>query len=55
MMFRFSKIRTAESIFDTASGPLHSPGGGAYYAAIWTNDQIEYAAPFSPISDTTER
>lgn len=46
MMFRFSKIRTAESIFDTASGPLHSPGGGAYYAAIWTNDQIEYAAPF---------
>ena len=47
-MFRFSKLRAAESIFDTAAGPLHSPGGGTYYAAVWTNDQIEYAAPFFP-------
>lgn len=45
-MFRFSKLRAQESIFDTASGALHSPGGGAYYAAVWTNDQLEYAAPF---------
>ncbi|MDD6203722.1 MAG: hypothetical protein PUC05_01840 [Firmicutes bacterium] len=47
-MFRFAKLRAAESIFDTAAGPLHSPGGGSYYAAVWTNDQIEYAAPFFP-------
>lgn len=47
-MFRFAKLRAAESIFDTAAGPLHSPGGGAYYAAVWTNDQIEYAGPFFP-------
>lgn len=46
LMYAFSKIRCAESIFDTLSGPLHSPGGGAFYAAVWTNDQIEYAAPF---------
>lgn len=46
LMYNFSKIRCAESIFDTLSGPLHSPGGGKFYAAIWTNDQIEYAAPF---------
>ena len=47
-LFRFAKLRAAESIFDTAAGPLHSPGGGTYYAAVWTNDQIEYAAPFFP-------
>lgn len=47
-MFNFSKLRAAESIFDTNAGPLHSPGGGAYYAAVWTNDQVEYAAPLFP-------
>ena len=46
--FRFAKLRAAESIYDTLEGPLHSPGGGPYYAAIWTNDQVEYAAPFFP-------
>jgi hypothetical protein len=25
---------------------MHGPGGGAYYAAIWANDQAEYANPF---------
>ena len=24
---------------------LHSPGGGNYYAALWTNDQCEYVNP----------
>ncbi len=46
--FHFAKLRAAESIFDTLSGPLHSPGGGPYYAAIWANDQVEYAGPFFP-------
>jgi hypothetical protein len=44
--FAFAKIRAAESIFKTAAGPLHSPGGNSYYAAIWANDQAEYANPF---------
>lgn len=47
-MFAFAKLRAAESIFETKSGPMHGPGGGRYYAAIWTNDQIEYAGPFFP-------
>ncbi len=46
--FRLAKLRAAESIYDTIEGPLHSPGGGPYYAAVWTNDQVEYAAPFFP-------
>ena len=44
-MFSFAKIRANESIFKTKAGFLHSPGGGNYYAAIWTNDQLEYANP----------
>ncbi|MEG1794496.1 MAG: hypothetical protein RR257_05685 [Rikenellaceae bacterium] len=47
-MFAFAKVRVAESIFDTAGGLLHAPGGGDYYAAIWANDQAEYANPFFP-------
>ncbi len=47
-MFDFAKIRAAESIYDTAGGLMHSPGGGAYYAAVWCNDQCEYANPFFP-------
>jgi hypothetical protein len=47
-MFAFAKLRAAESIFETKSGPMHGPGGGRYYAAIWTNDQVEYAGPFFP-------
>jgi hypothetical protein len=47
--FAFAKIRTAESIYQTRGGLMHSPGGGAYYAAIWANDQAEYANPFLPL------
>ncbi|HEV2479478.1 MAG TPA: hypothetical protein VGS79_07430 [Puia sp.] len=47
-LFDFAKLRAAESIYDTKAGLLHSPGGGEYYAAIWANDQAEYASPFFP-------
>ncbi len=46
--FAFAKIRAAESIFETQGGPMHGPGGEAYYAAIWANDQAEYIGPFFP-------
>lgn len=46
--FAFAKIRATESIFDTKGGLMHAPGGGPYYAAIWANDQAEYASPFFP-------
>lgn len=45
-LFYFAKIRSMESIFWTRAGLLHSPGGLHYYAAVWTNDQVEYANPF---------
>ncbi|HPT21487.1 MAG TPA: hypothetical protein PLR88_06030 [Bacteroidales bacterium] len=45
-MFDFAKIRAMESIFETKRGLVHSPGGASYYAAIWANDQAEYANPF---------
>jgi hypothetical protein len=44
--FHFAKIRAGESIFRTRGGLMHSPGGGAYYAATWCNDQVEYAGPW---------
>jgi len=44
--FAFAKVRAAESIFATRGGLMHGPGGGRYYAAIWANDQAEYANPF---------
>lgn len=44
--FAFAKIRATESIYETKGGLMHGPGGGAYYAAIWANDQAEYADPF---------
>ena len=47
-MFGFSKIRGAESIFATRGGLMQCPGGEAYYAAIWCNDQAEYINPFFP-------
>jgi len=47
-MFAFAKIRGAESIYATKGGLLHGPGGEAYYAAIWANDQAEYINPFFP-------
>lgn len=46
--FRFAKIRGAESIYKTKGGYMHGPGGEAYYAAIWANDQAEYINPFFP-------
>lgn len=45
-MFNFAKIRAMESIYDTKNGLVHSPGGSRYYAAIWANDEAEYANPF---------
>ena len=47
-MFSFAKIRGSESIFDTKGGYMQSPGGEAYYAAVWANDQAEYIYPFFP-------
>lgn len=44
-MARFAKIRACESIYKTKAGLMHSPGGGGYYAALWTNDQCEYINP----------
>ncbi|WP_029904509.1 hypothetical protein [Prevotella sp. 10(H)] len=45
-MFDFAKIRSMESIYETKAGLVHGPGGSRYYAAIWANDQAEYANPF---------
>ncbi len=46
--FAFAKLRAVESIYLTKGGLMHGPGGGRYYAAIWANDQAEYANPFFP-------
>lgn len=46
--FSFAKLRAVESIFNTTQGLMHGPGGGSYYAAIWANDQAEYANPLFP-------
>jgi hypothetical protein len=46
--FAFAKLRGSESIYRTKGGLMHGPGGGAYYAAIWANDQAEYIGPFFP-------
>ena len=51
---RFAKLRAGESIFETLSGKFHSPGGRTYYAAVWCNDQVEYAGPhFAMTGDQT--
>jgi len=47
-MFAFAKLRGTESIYNTKGGLMHGPGGEAYYAAIWANDQAEYINPFFP-------
>lgn len=47
-MFAFGKIRASESIYETAGGPMHGPGGESYYAALWCNDEAEYVSPFFP-------
>lgn len=44
--FSHMVLRGSESIFHTKSGLMHSPGGGVYYGAVWTNDQVEYSTPF---------
>ncbi len=44
--FAFAKLRAGESVFDTKCGLIHCPGGGSYYAAIWCNDEVEYAGPW---------
>ena len=46
--FAQAKIRVAESIFATRGGLMLGPGGLAYYAAVWCNDNVEYAGPFFP-------
>ncbi|MEA4833197.1 MAG: hypothetical protein VB118_11355 [Oscillospiraceae bacterium] len=46
--FNMAKLRASESIFETKGGLMHGPGGGSYYAAVWANDQAEYAGPFFP-------
>lgn len=54
VMTRFAKLRAGESIFETLTGKYHSPGGRAYYAATWCNDQVEYAGPhFAMTGDQT--
>lgn len=45
LMTEFCKIRATESIFNTKNGLMHSPGGGNFYGALWTNDECEYANP----------
>ena len=45
-MYRFAKLRCGESIYRTAGGDVLSPGGGSYYAAVWCNDEVEYAGPW---------
>ncbi len=53
-MTRYSKLRAGESVFETITGKYHSPGGHAYYAAIWCNDEAEYAGPhFALTGDKT--
>ena len=47
-LFYFSKIRAAESIYNSKMGIVHSPGGGNYYVGVWANDQVEYSGPFFP-------
>lgn len=44
--FTHAVIRGSEAVFETKAGLMTSPGGGAYYGAIWTNDNVEYSAPF---------
>ena len=46
--FAFCKLRVAEAINQTRGGKMLAPGGHAYYAAAWCNDNVEYAGPFFP-------
>lgn len=49
-LFAFTKLRASESIYETAGGPMHGPGGESFYAAIWANDQAEYVNPYFPFT-----
>ena len=54
-MFSFAKLRAAEGLCNTPKGIIHNPGGLAYYAGIWCNDQCEYVAPwFAFTSDKSQ-
>lgn len=44
-MYHHALIRSYDGLNETPKGLVHSPGGGRYYGAIWTNDQMEYAVP----------
>ena len=46
--FAYCKLRVAEAINATRAGMMLAPGGRAYYAATWCNDNVEYAGPFFP-------
>jgi len=46
--FAFCKVRVAEAINATRGGLMLAPGGLTYYAAVWCNDNVEYAGPFFP-------
>jgi hypothetical protein len=46
--FSYCKLRVAEAINATRGGMMLAPGGLAYYAAAWCNDNVEYAGPFFP-------
>ncbi|MBA3936646.1 MAG: NPCBM/NEW2 domain-containing protein [Planctomycetes bacterium] len=46
--FAMAKLRVAEAINATRGGLMLAPGGLAYYAATWCNDNVEYAGPFFP-------
>lgn len=46
--FAFCKLRVAEAVNATRGGMMLAPGGLAYYAAAWCNDNVEYAGPFYP-------
>ena len=46
--FAFCKLRVAEAINETRNGKMLAPGGRAYYAATWCNDNAEYSGPFFP-------
>ena len=46
-LFAFSKIRAAESIYDTKMGLVHSPGGGRYYTGVWPMIRRNTAGRFS--------
>jgi hypothetical protein len=51
--FAFCKLRVAEAINATRGGLMLAPGGLTYYAAVWCNDNVEYAGPFSPFLGDT--